>query len=84
MRRVAFYDTDSNFYMNPMHVAQWDASQVTALSGADTDWATTGIAAWKNEETNYSVIPYKEKKDPMNGWAVPFVTGHKYMIWWTT
>ena len=25
---------------------------------------------------------FKPKKDPMNGWATPFVTGHKYKIHW--
>lgn len=24
----------------------------------------------------------KEKKNPMSAWAIPFVTGHKYRIYW--
>jgi hypothetical protein len=28
----------------------------------------------------HSLLPFKEKQDPMNGWAVPFVTGYKYKI----
>ena len=32
--------------------------------------------------TNYSVVPYKTKLLPKAGWAVPFVTGHKYKISW--
>ena len=35
-------------------------------------------------EGNYEIIPYKEKKDPDNGHAVPFVTGHRYHIHWGT
>lgn len=31
---------------------------------------------------NYSIVPFKDKKDPMFAWAVPFVTGHKYKINW--
>jgi len=34
-----------------------------------------------DEENNYSVIPFKEKQNP-TGWAVPFVTGHKYRAHW--
>ena len=30
--------------------------------------------------SSFSNIFYKEKLDPSNGWAVPFVTGHKYRI----
>lgn len=28
----------------------------------------------------HSLLPFKEKQDPGNGWAVPFVTGYKYKI----
>ncbi|MFN9903281.1 MAG: hypothetical protein ACK55Z_31815, partial [bacterium] len=31
---------------------------------------------------NYSVVPFKDKRDPNFAWAVPFVTGHKYKISW--
>jgi cell migration-inducing and hyaluronan-binding protein len=31
---------------------------------------------------NYGTILWKEKQDPSNGWATPFVIGHKYKIHW--
>jgi len=31
-------------------------------------------------ETHYSTMLFKDKSDPANGWATPFVTGHKYKI----
>lgn len=27
-------------------------------------------------------MPWKDKKNPINAWAIPFVTGHKYKISW--
>ena len=32
--------------------------------------------------SNYSIVPYKQKQDPMNGWAMPYVTGHRYRLHW--
>ena len=32
--------------------------------------------------TDYSAIPWKSDLDPMNAWAVPYVTGHKYKVHW--
>ncbi len=32
--------------------------------------------------TAYSVVPFKPKLDPSNGWAVPYVTNHKYKLHW--
>jgi hypothetical protein len=31
---------------------------------------------------NYGTIDFKAKHTPTNGWATPFVTGHKYKIHW--
>jgi len=38
------------------------------------------LAAYIENRTNYGTIEFKPKKDPMNGWATPFVTGHKYIF----
>lgn len=35
-----------------------------------------------NNRTNHGSIFFKEKLDPSNGWAIPFVTGHKYKMSW--
>ena len=32
--------------------------------------------------TDYSIVPFRQKLDPKNHWAMPFVTGHKYKIHW--
>jgi hypothetical protein len=40
------------------------------------------LAAYYDNETAYSVVPFKPKKDPNNAWAVPFVTNHKYKLHW--
>ena len=32
------------------------------------------------DKKNFSTIIFKSKLDPKNGWATPFVTGHKYRI----
>lgn len=32
------------------------------------------------KKSNYGSILFKKSLDPSNGWAVPFVTGHKYKI----
>ena len=35
-----------------------------------------------NNKTAHATIIFKEKSDPGNGWATPFVTGHKYKLHW--
>lgn len=30
----------------------------------------------------YTILPYRPKQDPVENWAAPFVTGHKYKISW--
>jgi hypothetical protein len=36
------------------------------------------LNAYIENRDNYGSIIFKPKQDPMNGWATPFVTGHKY------
>ena len=38
--------------------------------------------AYLESQNNYSLVPYKTKQDPDNGWAMPFVTGHRYRLHW--
>ena len=38
------------------------------------------LDAYLDDTANYGSIDFKELKDPRNGWATPFVTGHKYKI----
>lgn len=34
------------------------------------------------DHSNRSQIFWKEKLKPSNGWAVPYVTGHRYRLTW--
>lgn len=34
------------------------------------------------DRDNYGTIMFLPKLDPGNGWATPFVTGHKYKMHW--
>ena len=40
------------------------------------------LQAYLDDESNYSVVSFKTKLKPSNGWAIPFVTGHKYRVHW--
>lgn len=42
----------------------------------------SNITDLHKNKTAHSTILFKPKSDPMNGWATPFVTGHKYKIHW--
>lgn len=40
------------------------------------------LQAYVDDETNYSVAIFKSKLKPSDGWAMPFVTGHRYRVHW--
>ena len=40
------------------------------------------LMAYEADDSNYSIVPFRAKKNPKNHWAVPFVTGHKYYVRW--
>jgi len=42
----------------------------------------TTYDAFMGEESNYSVVPWRDRADPANHWTVPFVTDAKYYIRW--
>lgn len=58
-----------------MRIVKMDDNIFTTMSDTDK------VAYFAND-TAYSNLPWKEKGDPSHGWAVPFVTGHKYKIHW--
>lgn len=60
----------------PMNILKFDYATVNAFSTPDAK------LAYINDKTQYSDIFFKEKLKPMNGWAVPFVTGHRYRVSW--
>lgn len=42
----------------------------------------TDLDAFIADTSNRSEIFWKEKLKPNNGWAVPYVTGHRYRVTW--
>ena len=58
-----------------MKILKYDDSIINAKSPTD-------LETYLTLEDNYSVVPFKPKLDPSNGWAMPYVTGHKYKIHW--
>lgn len=65
----------NNFYGMRMKIAKIDRDIVKPMSDEEYE-------AYLETNKNYSLVPWKQKKDPMNGWAMPFVTGKKYRIHW--
>ena len=74
VRRVAFWGLPNNFYGMRLKIAKIDNSIVNPMSDEEYD-------AYLEDQSNYSVVPFKDKKDP-TGWAMPFVTGKKYRLHW--
>ena len=35
-----------------------------------------------DKNSAYSIVPFKSKQKPSNGWAMPYVTGHRYRLHW--
>ena len=58
-----------------MNVLKYEDSVISAMDN-------TTLRTYLDNPLAYSVIPFKPKKNPANGWAVPFVTKHKYKIHW--
>jgi hypothetical protein len=54
-----------------MNVLKWD----------DSILGTVNLTEYVNSN-NYTIVPFKDKLNPSNAWAIPFVTGHKYKINW--
>ena len=38
--------------------------------------------AYLNNLSQHSIVPYRERTNPGDAWAIPVVTGHKYKIFW--
>jgi hypothetical protein len=77
IRRIAFWNTSPKDLFSGMgfKVLKYDDSEVGAMDN-DTK------SAYLLDKDNYSTILYKGKQDPADGWATPFVTGHKYKVHW--
>jgi hypothetical protein len=73
VRRIAFYGVTGN--------GQYEGQRLKILKNDDEIYV--GMTkeekdSYINNSDNWSSIEYKPMKDPRDGWAVPFVTGHKY------
>lgn len=77
IRRIAFWNMLPNSMFNGMgfKILKYDDEFIGAM---DNDTLKTYI----DDRSNYGTIKFLPKIDPMNGWATPFVTGHKYKIHW--
>lgn len=77
MRRVAFYGyTPDHFWGMEQKIAKYDNNDVSAMRADGT------LEEYLDSNDNYSQIIFKKALKPDNGWAVPYVTGHKYRVHW--
>lgn len=58
-----------------MNIIQYDLNTVNVMSEAD-------LTNLKTDSASRSKIFWKDKLKPNNGWAVPYVTGHRYRLTW--
>lgn len=58
-----------------MRIAKYDDSFTSSLTADD-------LKLYQTTAANFSVVPFRIKLNPIYSWAVPFVTGHKYRIYW--
>lgn len=58
--------------------------KIVPITAAEEVTKTTDktLQAFLDDEDNYGIVPFKEKKDPMSAWAMPFITGHRYRLHW--
>ncbi|CDW80878.1 ipt tig domain containing protein [Stylonychia lemnae] len=74
IRRLVHYNYAPKIFDNmEMKVLKFDDNLYTDKY----DFITT-----RNYLTDYSIVPFRPKINPVNHWAMPYVTGHKYKIHW--
>lgn len=74
VRRIIMYDySPGSLDRRDLYILPYD----DAASMTPTD-----LEAYEADDSNYSIVPFRPKKNPKNHWAVPFVTGHKYYVRW--
>ena len=59
-----------------MKIARFENSEIAAMKADGT------YEEYIDNNDNYSQVEFKIKLLPARGWAMPFVTGHKYRIHW--
>ena len=58
-----------------MKILQFDRATEAGMSAEE-------LEEYLDSNSNYSLVPWKQKQNPSSGWAMPFVTGHRYRIHW--
>jgi len=58
-----------------MNIMKWDDSYLTNVN--KTEYALSPITS-----KNWDKVLFREKKNPMNHWVFPVITGHKYRVSW--
>jgi hypothetical protein len=77
VRRVAFWGYQpGSFQHAELRIARYEPDDVERMERDGT------LQSWLDDKSNYSLVPFKPKLDPSNGWAMPYVTGHRYRIHW--
>ncbi len=77
VRRVAIWNQkpEDIFYNMELKVLKVDESLLNSMDPIT-------LNNYFDNKSSYSVIPFKTRSNPNNGWAVPFVTNHKYKLHW--
>lgn len=76
VRRIAFWDWSPDIFgLSELKVLRYDDSIIQPMDNATKE-------AYILDKTKYTIFPIRPKIDPMFGWAIPLVTGHKYKMHW--
>lgn len=76
IRRILMYSASpGSLNSRDLYILPYDDSVVGLMT---PDQLTAYIA----DTANYSIVPWRAKKNPKNHWNVPFVTGKKYLVRW--
>ena len=77
VRRVAFFGyTPDHFKGMEMKIAKFENSAISAMKSTGT------YEDYIDSDSNYSEVIFKKATLPDDGWAMPYVTGHKYRVHW--
>jgi len=58
-----------------MRVLLYDESITSSMTSSE-------LSQYEEEIPNHSNFVYRQQVDPVSGWAMPFVTGHRYKLTW--
>jgi len=77
VRRVVFHNySPKHFTGMELKIARFDKADEQAMV------ATNTLEAFLADNNNYSLAPFRDKTNPTNAWAMPYVTGHRYRVHW--